>query len=164
MSCYLMYLERITDSQAMRKLKFVYCLQIILWKKSQTHNFLQKKDKIWKAWNVLWLACKINKTEGEGIVMRGDKQQWMWFITMILLSMELQQFRLWNAAICVYQHDEIALCQPRGWHKQRDLSHLISKVIWEIHSSSAIKKGYNIYGQDSIMNDEQGTSWHELKI
>lgn len=29
----------------MRKLKFVYCLQIILWKKSQTHNFLQKKTK-----------------------------------------------------------------------------------------------------------------------
>lgn len=45
MSCYLMYLERITDSQAMRKLKFVYCLQIILWKKTQTHNFLQKKTK-----------------------------------------------------------------------------------------------------------------------
>lgn len=91
----------------------------MLWKKY--HNFLKvilqipaKPDKTWKAWKVLWLTRKINKTEGEGIVMRGDKRQSLWFITMILLSKELEQFRLWNAAACVYQHDEIALCQLRG--------------------------------------------------
>lgn len=85
------------------------------------HNFLKvilqtpaKTHKVWKAWNVLRLACKINKTEAEEIVMRGDKKQCLWFITMILLSMELEQFRLWNAAVCVYQHDEIALCQLGG--------------------------------------------------
>lgn len=87
----------------------------------KTSNFLvvilqtpAKPDKIWKAWNGLCLACKINKTEAEGIVMKGDKKQCLWFITMILLSMDLEQFRLWNVAVCVYQHDEIALCQLRG--------------------------------------------------
>lgn len=85
----------------MRKLRFVCCLQTILWKKNPItsqrlfYNFLQKKEtkyeklEMFCGWHV-----KINKAEGEGMVMRGDKQQWLWFITMILLSMELQQFRL----------------------------------------------------------------------